>query len=525
VDGTVGRTRILDRSITGTSSRDHGFLTTTVDDGPDLHTGQRRTRSETATVREAHPTMTSRKIKLAAVILVTIVAVGGAASVAHAAKAPSGPVITTQPTDATAKIGTSAHFTVTTSGNPKPAYQWEVSTDGVSWSDIGTSSHRLTVTATTANDGSTYRVTVSNPSGSVTSSTATLTIEVASDVARVKPRIAGLIDKGSQAPYDLGTAFPVTSTTELAGYGTAFSGIVVNVAWSQLEPAEGQFDLTPLAQSLAAVTAYDTQNPSDPLGVKLRIWAGFAAPDWAKSLDGTPITVAPGTSGASGTLGRFWAADYEQQWTDLQDALAKAYDKDPLVHEIAVTSCSTATGEPFVLTSNVIDALLAAGWTTADQQQCLSSALADYAAWHDTTVDYTFNVLSDVSSSGTRSPDIAFTDSVMSACASSELTGTAPLCSLDNHGLTDTITPQQQPVYGEIDTLWQQFGGHVPVEFQTIAPGGFDLCEAVGEAIGEHAASVEIWPAGTGFPGFSAYSPSQLTTWNTALVDQAPPAC
>jgi len=446
--------------------------------------------------------------------------------VASAATPASAPVITQQPQPATVMLGRLARFTVKATGSPRPAYQWQVSSDGGAFTDTDTTTSTLAVTASTSDDGSVYRAVASNSTGSVVSQTAALTVAVSPKMASVKPLIIGLIDKGSQQPYETGVPFPVTDTAEVATDPDTFAGIVVNVSWAQLEPSQGQWDFAPLNASLAAVSAYNAANSSDPLAVKLRVWGGYTAPAWAKQIDGAPISV-PGDSQrpAGGTLGRYWSADYEQQWTDLQDALAKQYDADALVREVAVTSCNTASAEPFVMDGTAIAALTAAGWTSADQQSCLDGALGNYSAWHKTAVDFTFNTFSDVSATGTRSPDFSVTADIMSECAASEITGDLPLCILDNHGLTDTVTTQQSPVYDEIDSLWQQYGHDVPVDFQTISPNGFDLCEAVGVAIAHHAQSVEIWPPGTGFTGFDEYTPAQLASWSAALVDGVVPSC
>ncbi len=441
-------------------------------------------------------------------------------------KAPVAPGITAQPKSATAAFDKTVHFKVRASGQPKPDYQWQVSAGGGPFTEAGSSSDTLTITATLADDDNLYRVVVANPSGSIISDSASLTIEPSSKVAKVKPLIDGLIDKGSEEPYHLDQAFPVTTTSELSGYSTAFAGIVVNVSWAQLEPAEGQFNFIPLDDSLAAVTTYNDQHSSDQLGVKLRLWGGFTAPEWAKTLDGPPITVAPSGTTAGGTLGRYWLSDYEQQWTDLQDALAARYDKNALLREVAVTSCNTVTAEPFVMDDAAISSLLAAGWTNADQEQCLEGALVDYGAWQRTSVDFTFNAYSDVSPGGTRSPDPAFTAEVMTSCAQSEITGQLPECILDNHGLTDSVTTQQAFVYGEIDTLWQQFDQAVPVDFQTDSPNGFNLCDAVGIGVAHHAQSIEVWPPATGEQGFDAYTPAQLTSWDDSLIaGVAPSGC
>lgn len=460
-----------------------------------------------------------------AAVVVTAASVLMGGGVAQAAKPPAAPQITRQPVSVTAALGKSVHFSVKATGEPKPTVTWESSVDGGTFTPTGATGDKLDVTATTADGDVAFEAVVSNPSGSVTSLPATLELSASSGDKKVKPLITGFIDKGSGAPYDNNTPFPTTSLAELSGYGSAFAGIVINQSWAQLEPTEGTYDFTPLTDSLAAVAAYNVANPATPLKVKLRIFAGFAAPNWAKSLDGAPIAVAAGTNGASGTLGRFWLSDYETQWTDFQTALAGAEDTNPLISETAVTSCSTSTAEPFIMDANVFDALLAVGWTNADQQQCLSEAMSNYASWHETAIDFTFNTYDDVSPTGSRSADQAFSTSVMQGCADSEVTGALPECIMDNHGLTDTIMSGQAGLYAEMNALYAQFGGHVPVEFQTDSPNGFNLCSAVDIALAQHAQSIELWPPGTGYTGFDAYAPGELTTWNDDVVSGAAPAC
>jgi hypothetical protein len=99
-----------------------------------------------------------------------------------------------------------------------------------------------------------------------------------------------------------------------------------------------------------------------------------------------------------------------------------------------------------------------------------------------------------------------------------------PECILDNHGLTECVTLQQSPLYAVIDSLWQDDGHDVPVDFQTVSPSGFDLSGAVGVAVAHHQ-SIEIWPPGPGYAGFEQYSPTQLTAWDAALVDDVQPSC
>ena len=88
-----------------------------------------------------------------------------------------GPAITTQPQDLTVAAGDGALFSVVASGTTL-VYQWQRSNDGgVTFVDIGVSASSYLVTPTAAgDDNARFRVIVSNAVGSVTSSTATLTV-------------------------------------------------------------------------------------------------------------------------------------------------------------------------------------------------------------------------------------------------------------------------------------------------------------------------------------------------------------
>ena len=51
--------------------------------------------------------------------------------------------------------------------------------------------------------------------------------------------------------------------------------------------------------------AYNEKNPDKPLGLKLRVWGGFEAPDWAKALGGAPIATM--YNGKPRSVGLFWS--------------------------------------------------------------------------------------------------------------------------------------------------------------------------------------------------------------------------
>lgn len=89
----------------------------------------------------------------------------------------SAPFILEQPSDKTAAVGKTATFSVTATGKPLPAYQWQIDR-GSGWDDISGAIDRTYTTAgvTLANDGYRYRVLVTSSAGRVTSDAAALTV-------------------------------------------------------------------------------------------------------------------------------------------------------------------------------------------------------------------------------------------------------------------------------------------------------------------------------------------------------------
>ena len=95
---------------------------------------------------------------------------GGAGSASGNSTAPS---ITTQPANQTVARGQRATFTVVATGTAPLTYQWQENGAAVS----GAMSSTYTTPPTTSSDnGSQFKVVVSNPMGSVTSNAASLTV-------------------------------------------------------------------------------------------------------------------------------------------------------------------------------------------------------------------------------------------------------------------------------------------------------------------------------------------------------------
>ncbi len=289
-----------------------------------------------------------------------------------------------------------------------------------------------------------------------------------------------------------------------------YSGVVLLFGWNELEPAEGKLDVSRIEEGLDAVRAYNKKYPETPVKAKFRIFAGWNTPEWVIAKSGAPITL-ENKHGAI-RVGRFWTAPYRNAWNKLQSMLAERYDDNPLVGEVAVSSCATMSAEPFVLplNANNIPKLHAAGYTDAAFKACLMGAIDDYSHWKDTPIDYTANPFR-YADSGKTVPDDEFTIAVLKAFR--EKFGKRGV--IANHGLQSPLAERQMSLY---TSALKKLGP--PIEFQTISPAvDWDASFEVGLQYG--ATEIEIW--NTKDAGGSArVSYDQLKKWAAEMRSKMP---
>lgn len=337
----------------------------------------------------------------------------------------------------------------------------------------------------------------------------------------------------------------------------AISAIVVNDTWAALQvKSGGTIDTRPIDAALAEIAKYNA-TAGQSLGVRLRIWAGIDAPQWAKSLGGRPIPIcnsnAPSPSPsppaaavttpaptcpafAIATVGRFWSPPYAAAWRNLQAQVARKYDSDLAVNDVSVSSCSSLTSEPFVQPEDDFSKtnLVKAGYTDRAYALCLSRAIDDdyKPYWHITPVAYSFNPFRKIETKP-PSTDLPFTESLIDSCRAA----LGPRCILLNETMAkfaNTSTPTGASYY-EMWAYMQSRGG--PISFQTASPpklldawktNAKGWNEAVALAAHFGATSVELFPQEKTGPcttptrkwvnGYTCFATATMLKWRAEIL-------
>lgn len=306
---------------------------------------------------------------------------------------------------------------------------------------------------------------------------------------------------------------PANNFAELNAHPGVYSAVVIQLYWSQLEPSQGVFDDSSLTSALANIAAYNAQYSSTPVVGKIRTFMGIGTPAWVVAATG-PVALTDSYGNAL-TVGEFWTPAYAALWQGLQQHLASEYDTDSRIAEVAITSCSSLTGEPFVqpLTQASIAALHQAGYTDALGMACLTNAPTDFAAWKNTPLDYTFNAFSETDS-GYGVTNTAFPIQEMAAFRAA--LGTRGVVA--NHGLQPTLAPAAVSIYAEFQTLYSQAisaGTTSPLEFQTYSPT-VDWPSTIALGLTYHPTEIEIWNT-TAAGGAAPLTQSQLAGFAASL--------
>jgi hypothetical protein len=127
------------------------------------------------------------------------------------------PQVTQQPTNQTVNAGSAASFTASANGNPPPTVQWQVSTNGGAFNNIGgATSTTLTLTGTaTPQNGNQYQAVFTNSVSSTTTTAATLTVNAPAAVSGAAfdgPVVGATIDAFSFSATGTMVTPPIATT-------------------------------------------------------------------------------------------------------------------------------------------------------------------------------------------------------------------------------------------------------------------------------------------------------------------------
>lgn len=303
----------------------------------------------------------------------------------------------------------------------------------------------------------------------------------------LKPVLQGLLDRDGQPPSQY--------------VDTAVRGWVVKANWKDLQKSPGGpiTDNNAIDQAIAAAHKLG-------LGLKLRIYAGTDAPDWAKALGGGAVNVVDPQDKAPGTIPRFWSEDFGKAYADLQSKLAAKYDDVPEVREVVVSRCTTFFAEPFLRDKGdkgSVANMLAAGFSFGTDQTCHREEIDAHKVWAHTHSDVAFSPYQNIEKKGVNSTDEGFTDAMMDYCR----TNLGARCVLENNAIRTPVQANYEAMYDRIKTMGP------PISFQTANPNKIgDLLATLTWAAQYGANSVEL-------PGsYTQNPPSTFASANEALL-------
>jgi len=303
----------------------------------------------------------------------------------------------------------------------------------------------------------------------------------------LKPVLQGLLDRDGEPPAQY--------------VGTAVRGWVVKAYWKDLQKAPGG----PLTDNNAIDQAITAAHKLG-VGLKLRVYSGIYAPDWAKSLGGGPVTVVDPQDKEQGTVGRFWTDDFGKAYADLEQKLAAKYDTVPEVREVVVSRCTTFFAEPFIRDKGdkaSVANMLGAGFSFDADQNCHREQIDAHKVWAQTHSDVDFSPYQNIERKGVNSVDEGFTESMMDYCR----TTLGARCVLENNSIRTPVQSNYAAMYDRIKAAGP------PISFQTANPNKIgDLLSTLIWAAQQGANSVEL-------PGsYQQQPPQTFTAANEALL-------
>lgn len=215
------------------------------------------------------------------------------------------------------------------------------------------------------------------------------------------------------------------------------------------------------------------------------------------------------------TVGRFWSGRYRHEWWVLQHQLASKYDSEPLIGEVANTSCSSLTDEPSVFpgsapgTSNESNRNMRdAGYNDSAMYEGLAQSAIDYTGWRSTRIEFPFNLFRRTDT-GRTVVDQDATFSIMKLWR--QEFGARAI--LSTHGFKCPDHPQFLPIMEHIKSLGPL------IEFQPDGPKDPDWDATMQHGISAGATVIEVWALSLPTSILKTATPEQFMNWASRLKD------
>ncbi|MEC4725503.1 hypothetical protein HWQ46_08085 [Shewanella sp. D64] len=229
--------------------------------------------------------------------------------------------------------------------------------------------------------------------------------------------------------------------------GHLVDAILVQAEWRTLEPSEGRILRNNVVdKAINSLSTWNRQNPSYPLSIKLRVFAGMYSPQWlALDRRGNPIFCSykhktnnelcfvqvSTKNGKNGNIPSYWKSAYASKWKNFHRKMANKYDNNNLIREVSLGGCAIGNDESFWRhkgdnTPNggyglhVVRYLMNKGLTLEKDKACLQNTQFDaMTAWNQTPVGVSYNIWNDYRTNGRNliwSKNKSFTRKVMQKC-------------------------------------------------------------------------------------------------------------
>ncbi len=263
----------------------------------------------------------------------------------------------------------------------------------------------------------------------------------AADPGALKEPMRGLIDRQGPAT---------------APYAEVVNAFVIKEDWEDLQPERDRWDFSRINGGLEYAAA-------NGLSVRLRVYGGIHAPEWAKHLGENASPIPWNSDGVTvGTIGHFWDPAYGEAYRELQHELAERYDHNPRLLDVVVSRCTTEFAEPYIRQAGDIaanaDRLRHTTYSSQADEQCHRDEIEAHKEWTHTRAYLAFNPYQRIDhTTWTVSTRIGFTEQMIDHCRAQ----LGERCVLGNNSLDPDRPALYQRMYAYIAAKGR------PISFQT----------------------------------------------------------